>query len=136
MLGSANASVWDFLARSGPEDGLKAVPLGRDSSASLTGGQDWGITREGAPAAADLYYKDFSETQRFISMVESDSCVGPAPRGSHSLFPAPPGRHLFLNTHTHLAPLQFARRPRCLRAQAREPDPDWPAREQKPVRAD
>ena len=76
MLGSANASVWDFLARSGPEDGLKAVPLGRDSSASLTGGQDWGITREGAPAAADLYYKDFSETQRFISMVESDSCVG------------------------------------------------------------
>jgi hypothetical protein len=95
MLGSANASVWDFLARSGPEEGLKAVPLGRDSSASLTGGQDWGITREGAPAAADLYYKDFSETQRFISMVESDSCVGPAPRGSHSLFPAPPGRHFF-----------------------------------------
>ena len=85
MLGSANASVWDFLARSGPEDGLKAVPLGRDSSASLTGGQDWGITREGAPAAADLYYKDFSETQRFISMVESDSCVwGPPGRGGRA----------------------------------------------------
>ena len=104
MLGSANASVWDFLARSGPEDGLKAVPLGRDSSASLTGGQDWGITREGAPAAADLYYKDFSETQRFISMVESDSCVwGPPPgfiAGLAVSRRSPPGRLFFKHPHT------------------------------------
>ncbi len=124
MLGSASASVWDFLARSGPEDGLRAVPLGRDSSGSLTGGQDWGITREGAPAA-DLYYKDFSETQRFISMVESNSCVGPRAAGPlgqcgrRRALPAPGTLPLRTAHSTPLAQPPFAR---CPRARACRPE--------------
>ena len=124
MLGSASASVWDFLARSGPEDGLRAVPLGRDSSGSLTGGQDWGISREGAPAA-DLYYKDFSETQRFISMVESNSCVGPRAAGPlgqcgrRRALPAPGTLPLCAAHSTPLAQPPFAR---CPRARACRPE--------------
>jgi hypothetical protein len=81
-LSASAASVWDFLARSGPEDDLRAVPLGSNASGSATGGQDWAITRDAAAPTAGLHYKDVSEAQRFISMVESDSCVGPLAGGS------------------------------------------------------
>ncbi len=66
-----SATVWDFLSRSGPEDALVAVPLGSDSS-TQTGGQSYGISRDASQPTASLYYKDVSEAQRFISMVEGD----------------------------------------------------------------
>jgi hypothetical protein len=129
---SASASVWDFLARSGPEDALRAVPLGRDSSQSVTGGQDFAIARDAAAPTAGLHYQDVSEAQRFISMVESDSCVvwecAPAALFSKkNRGPCLPAPHNLFNPSS-----SFPRPP----WQARESDPYWPAREQKPVRTD
>ena len=64
-------TIWDFLSRSGPEDGLVAVPLGTNSGSS-TAGQDWGIKRVSSDSGSDLYYKDVEEAQRLVSIVESD----------------------------------------------------------------
>ena len=68
------STLWDFLSRSGPEDDLRAVALGKNSG-SPTSGQDYGITRANPTPSSDLYYKDVEEAQRLVSIVESDGCV-------------------------------------------------------------
>jgi hypothetical protein len=62
---SAPPSVWEFLKRSGPEDGLHAVRLDTNTGPKLTSGPDWQVRRA---AAEGTYYRDESEMERFASI--------------------------------------------------------------------
>jgi len=63
---------FQIMARSGPEDSLRAVQLPTNSSELFTAGNDWAIVRggAGAPSSSELYYKDFAESERLASLVE------------------------------------------------------------------
>ena len=62
---SAPPSVWEFLKRSGPEDGLHAVRLDTNTGPKLTSGPDWEVRR----AALDgTFYRDVAEMERFASI--------------------------------------------------------------------
>ena len=63
-----------IMARSGPEDTLQAEQLTTNSGPSITSGADWAITRNTSSAAtSSLYYKDYSEAEKFASIVEGSS---------------------------------------------------------------
>lgn len=62
-----------IMARSGPEDTLRAEQSTTNSGPSVTSGADWTITRSSTTSTNDLYYKDFQEAEKYASIVEGSS---------------------------------------------------------------
>ncbi len=54
----------------------QATQLTTNSSAELTAGPDWAITRSSTPKESSLHYKDFKEAERLAAIVEGDGQDG------------------------------------------------------------
>ena len=63
---SSPPSVWEFLSRSGPEDGLHATRLNTNTGPKLTSGPDWVVQRS---PTEGTFYRDAAEMERFASIV-------------------------------------------------------------------
>jgi hypothetical protein len=67
-------TVWDILARLGPEDNLQMVKSTKNTSGLITAGNDWVPTTQ---AKVETFYKSTEEAARFMTMVETDRCAFP-----------------------------------------------------------
>lgn len=66
----------EIMARSGPEDRLRAFPSKRNTSPEFTAGPDWGVFVDTALPTAALHYKDEGDMKRLHELLATEGPSG------------------------------------------------------------